>query len=860
MFRKVLVANRGEIAIRAFRAAYELGHRDRRGLPVRGPQLAAPREGRRVLPDRRARPPRPRLPVGRRGDRRGPPGGRRRGLPRLRLPVGEPRPRAGLRRRRHHVRRAARRGAAPDRQQGPRDRRGPGGGRRRCCASSEPSDATSTRSSRAADEHRVPDLRQGGGRRRRARHAPRRASRATCARPSTPPCARRESAFGDADGVPRAGGGQPAAHRGADPRRRRRADVVHLYERDCSVQRRHQKVIEIAPAPEPRPRASATASAPTPSRSPGTSATSTPARSSSCSTSAAQHVFIEMNPRIQVEHTVTEQVTDRDLVIAQLRIAAGVTLPELDLHQDQIHARRRRAAVPGHHRGPGQRVPPGHRRDQHLPLAGRPRRPARRRHDARRRRGQRRTSTPCWSSSPATATASTQAVRRARRAIAEFRIRGVATNLPFLAAVLDDPDFRAGRVTTSFIDERPQLLRAPPARPTAAPGILTYLAETTVNRPYGPRPAGRRAGRQAAGGEPARVPPRDGSRQQLLRALGPEGFAAPAARAGRRRRHRHDVPRRAPVAARHPGAHPRPGRRRAARRPAGAGAAVAGVLGRRDVRRRAAVPRRGPVGAARGAAGGRAQHLPADAAARAQHRRLHAVPDGGHRRVRRRGRGHRASTSSGSSTRSTTSSRCAPRSTPCARPARRSRRSRSATPATCPTRPSGSTRSTTTCGSPSEIVDGGRARARDQGHGRAAAPAGGAHAGHGPARAVRPAGAPAHPRHGGRPARHAHHRDRRRAWTPSTGRSRRWRAPPRQPSLSALVAATDHTERATGLSLAGGRRPRAVLGGGAEGLRAVRVRASRRRPAASTTTRSPAGSCPTCASRRSRWGSATGSS
>ena len=80
------------------------------------------------------------------------------------------------------------------------------------------------------------------------------------------------------------------------------------------------------------------------------------------------------------------------------------------------------------------------------------------------------------------------AVRRARRAVAEFRIRGVATNLPFLAAVLDDPDFRAGRVTTSFIDERPHLLDA---RQGADRGtrILTYLAETTVNRPNGPRPA-----------------------------------------------------------------------------------------------------------------------------------------------------------------------------------------------------------------------------------------------------------------------------------------------------------------------------------------------------------------------------------
>ena len=81
------------------------------------------------------------------------------------------------------------------------------------------------------------------------------------------------------------------------------------------------------------------------------------------------------------------------------------------------------------------------------------------------------------------------AVRRARRAVAEFRIRGVATNIPFLAAVLDDPDFRAGRVTTSFIDERPYLLEG---RRSADRGtrILTYLAETTVNRPNGPRPRG----------------------------------------------------------------------------------------------------------------------------------------------------------------------------------------------------------------------------------------------------------------------------------------------------------------------------------------------------------------------------------
>ena len=80
-----------------------------------------------------------------------------------------------------------------------------------------------------------------------------------------------------------------------------------------------------------------------------------------------------------------------------------------------------------------------------------------------------------------------QAVARARRALAEFRIRGVATNIPFLQAVLEDPDFAAGGVTTSFIETHPQLLTA---RHSADRGtrLLTYLADVTVNRPYGARP------------------------------------------------------------------------------------------------------------------------------------------------------------------------------------------------------------------------------------------------------------------------------------------------------------------------------------------------------------------------------------
>jgi pyruvate carboxylase len=233
------------------------------------------------------------------------------------------------------------------------------------------------------------------------------------------------------------------------------------------------------------------------------------------------HVFIEMNPRIQVEHTVTEQITERDLVIAQLRIASGMTLPELRLRQEDISIRgsalqcrvttedpanefRPDTGTISAYRSPGG---PGVRLDGGTTHTG--------------------AEVSAHFDSMLVKLICTghdfgNAVRRARRAIAEFRIRGVSSNLPFLAAVLGDPDFQAGRVTTSFIDERPHLLRA---RPSADRGtrILTYLAETTVNKPNGPRP-------QVV--EPVdklpacdlEAPAPDGSRQ-LLAELGPEGFA-----------------------------------------------------------------------------------------------------------------------------------------------------------------------------------------------------------------------------------------------------------------------------------------------------------------------------------------------
>ena len=160
-------------------------------------------------------------------------------------------------------------------------------------------------------------------------------------------------------------------------------NVIHLFERDCSVQRRHQKVVEIAPAPnlpaELRDRMCADAvrfAREIGYRNAGTVEFLLDPDGS--------YVFIEMNPRIQVEHTVTEEVTDVDLVQSQMRIASGETLADLGLSPGHGVAARRRAPVPDHHRGPGQRVPPRHRQDHDVPLPRRCGRSPRRRYDVHR--------------------------------------------------------------------------------------------------------------------------------------------------------------------------------------------------------------------------------------------------------------------------------------------------------------------------------------------------------------------------------------------------------------------------------------------------------------------------------------------
>ncbi|MFN8187339.1 MAG: pyruvate carboxylase [Gaiellales bacterium] len=295
--------------------------------------------------------------------------------------------------------------------------------------------------------------------------------------------------------------------------------VVHLYERDCSIQRRHQKLVELAPAPnlDPAIRHALCVDAVRFGRAIGYENAGTV---EFLLDGSGRHVFIEMNPRIQVEHTVTEETTDVDLVQTQLRIAGGATLAELGLTQDRI--RQHGAALqcrittedPANdfrpdtgrisvYRSPGGA---GIRLDGGTTYAG--------------------AEIPGYFDSllvklTCRGADLEVAVARARRALAEFRIRGVATNLPFLQAVLHEPDFVGGNLSTSFVDERPHLLR-PRAGGDRATRLVTLLAGRTVNRPHGHAPT--RLDPRSKLPELAPGPASRGSRDRLLE-LGAARFA-----------------------------------------------------------------------------------------------------------------------------------------------------------------------------------------------------------------------------------------------------------------------------------------------------------------------------------------------
>lgn len=301
--------------------------------------------------------------------------------------------------------------------------------------------------------------------------------------------------------------------------------TVHLFERDCSVQRRNQKVVEIAPAPhisqELRDQLTGAAIRFAKEIS-YVNAGTCEFLVETIGERAGKPVFIEMNPRIQVEHTVTEEITDVDLVQTQMLIAAGATLSELELTQDRItmHGAALQTRITTEnpaenfrpdtgristYRSPGGA---GVRIDGGTTAAGAQ-------------------ISPYFDSMLAKLTCRARdfpsAVRRARRALAEFRIRGVSTNIPFLLNVLSDEDFIAGDLSTHFIEERPQLFEMRKSQDRGTK-LIRWLANVTVNKPYGPRPEGLVSPQEKlpAGLDTHDLP--EGSKQQLDR-LGPKRFA-----------------------------------------------------------------------------------------------------------------------------------------------------------------------------------------------------------------------------------------------------------------------------------------------------------------------------------------------
>jgi pyruvate carboxylase len=295
-------------------------------------------------------------------------------------------------------------------------------------------------------------------------------------------------------------------------------NVVHLYERDCSIQRRHQKVIEIAPAPhlDPALRDQLCASAVTFATTVGYLNAGTV---EFLVDADGRYVFIEMNPRIQVEHTVTEEVTSIDLVQSQLRIASGETLSELGIDQASIRVggtamqcrittedpaedfrpdtgRITTYRVPG---GAGVRLDDGTYVGADI--------------------------LPYFDSLLVKQTCRGrtfgEAVARTRRALAEFRVRGVATNLAFLQAIMAEPDLVAGELTTAFLTDHPGLANTHRGLDRGT-RLLTYLADVTVNHPNGLAPTSPDPSRKLPPLPEGDAP--TGTRA-LLQQLGPAAFA-----------------------------------------------------------------------------------------------------------------------------------------------------------------------------------------------------------------------------------------------------------------------------------------------------------------------------------------------
>ncbi len=259
-------------------------------------------------------------------------------------------------------------------------------------------------------------------------------------------------------------------------------NVVHLFERDCSVQRRNQKVVERAPAPylneEQRERLCRTAVGL--AREVGYQNAGTAEFLMDSET--GEFYFIEVNPRIQVEHTVTEEITGIDIVKAQIRIADGARIGDENSgvpDQDKIiksgHAIQCRITtedpennfVPDYGRIIAYRGATGFgiRLDGGTAYSGAI---ITRYYDSLLEK------VTAWAQTPE------ETIARMDRALREFRIRGVATNLVFVENLINHPSFRTADYTTRFIDDHPELFNFPKRRDRTT-RLLSFIADVIVN-------------------------------------------------------------------------------------------------------------------------------------------------------------------------------------------------------------------------------------------------------------------------------------------------------------------------------------------------------------------------------------------
>jgi len=307
----------------------------------------------------------------------------------------------------------------------------------------------------------------------------------------------------------------------------RHGNLVHLYERDCTVQRRHQKIVEIAPAPnlDPAVRHAICDAAVQLGRQVQYENAGTVEFLVDVDTGL--FYFIEVNPRIQVEHTVTEMVTNVDLVKSQILVAAGVPLsdPEIDLPtQDSVQVQGFALQCRVTTEDPENRFTPDYGRITHYRSVGGM--------GIRTDGGPAITGgiiTPFYDSLLVKICASGRrfidAARRMERALQEFRVRGVKTNVPFLLNLLTHQDFLDGNCTTRFVDETPELFQFP-IRQNRAVRLLTYAAEITVNGfPGVVRPQGHTAAPEPESPRfDSLASPPPGIRQRFL-AMGPDAFS-----------------------------------------------------------------------------------------------------------------------------------------------------------------------------------------------------------------------------------------------------------------------------------------------------------------------------------------------